>query len=219
LLVIVLSSCAPVPRDFHKPIYEGGELISRGCGSSGPPEVVVIQLSNNVELKVRASSTNSNFYLSTSITAPDNVVFQLSNDSLTIEDNSTNQKWNFEIEFVTTNKRNYLGLEDSIIEITYPNLSQGLQDKIKKSRRESDYINVPTLSKLIGKTQSYDVAFGGRRYFNSGMSYHVNSSDIKIQLEDFSVYLPNIVVNGNEIDLGKIKFVHVKYIGVDPLNC
>ena len=219
LFVTVLSSCAPVPRDFHKPIYEGGDLISRGCGSSGPPEVIVIQLNNNIELKVRASSTNSSFYLSTSLTAPDGFVFQLVNDSIIIEDNHTNKKWNLEIEFVTTNKINYFGSESSIIEITYPNLSQELQTEIKDSRRESGYINVTTLSEIAGKTQSYDVAFGGKRFFNSGMSYQINTKEIESQLEDFSVNLPNIVVNGNEIDLGKIKFIHVKYMGIDPLNC
>jgi hypothetical protein len=219
LFVTALSSCAPVPRDFHKPIYEGGDLISRGCGSSGPPEVIVIQLNNNVELKVRASSTNSNFYLSTSITAPDGVIFQLANDFIIIEDNLTNKKWNLEIEFVTTNQSNYFGSESSIIEITHPNLSQKLQTEIKNSRRESGYINVTTLSEIAGKTQSYDVAFGGKRFFNSGMSYQINTKDIESQLEDFSVNLPNIVVNGNKIDLGKIKFIHVKYMGIEPLNC
>jgi hypothetical protein len=214
-----LSSCAPVPRDFHKPIYEGGDLISRGCGSSGPPEVIVIQLNNNVELKVRASSTNSDFYLSTSITAPDGVVFQLANNYIIIEDNFTNKKWNFEIKFVSTNKNNYFGSDSSIIEIIDPNLSQKLQSVIKDSHRESGFINVTTLSEIAGKTQSYDVAFGGKRFFNSGMSYQVNTKDIESQLEDFSVNLPNIVVNGNEMDLGKIKFIHVKYVGIDSLNC
>ena len=219
LFVTALSSCTPVLRDFHKPIYEGGDLISRGCGSSGPPEVIVIQLNNNVELKVRASSANSNFYLSTNITAPDGIVFQLANDFIIIEDNLTNKKWNLEIEFVTTNKINYFGSEDSIIEITYPNLSQKLQTEIKDSRRESGYINVTTLSEIAGNTQSYEVAFDGKRYFNSGMSYQINSKDIEIQLENFSVKLPNIVVNGNEIYLGEIKFIHVKYMGIEPLNC
>ena len=74
LLTAVLSSCAPVPRDFHKPIYEGGSLISQGCGSSGPLDTMVIQLTDGVEVTVRASSSDSdyafvNFYVKTYITA------------------------------------------------------------------------------------------------------------------------------------------------------
>jgi len=224
LFVTTLSSCAPVPRDFHKPIYEGGTLVSSGCGSSGPPETIVIKLKEGVEIKVRSSNSASNseffnFYVKTYISAPDDVALQLDNDFVIIKDNLTDKSWKLKIEYLTTSKQNYLGSDDSIVEITYPTLSQKVQDKIKNSRQDSEYINVTPLSEIVGRTHSYDVAFGGKRYFNTGLWFNVSTRKMKSQFENFSVYLPSIIINGNKINLGEIKFIHVKYIGIDPLNC
>ncbi|MBW8192861.1 hypothetical protein K0504_17625 [Neiella marina] len=224
LLTAVLTSCAPVPRDFHKPIYEGGTLISQGCGSSGPLDTMVIQLTDGVEVTVRASSSDSdyefvNFYVKTNITAPDGVIFQLENDLIVIEDNLTNKSWKLGIKYLSTYNENYLGLEDSIIESVYPKLSQKVQAEIKESHQEMGLIKVTPLSEIIGITNSYDIAFGRKRYFNTGMWFSTINREMESQLEDFSVYLPSIIVNGNKVDLGEIKFIHVKYIGIDPLNC
>ena len=224
LFAILLSSCAPIPRDFHKPIYENGTIISTGCGGSGPPETIVIQLKEEVEVKVRASSSDSNsefvnFYVKTYITAPDGVVLQLARDSIIIEDNLTDKSWELEIEYLSTYKENYLGSEGSIAEVTYPTLSQNVQTEINKSLQDIGYINVTTLSKIAGRTHSYNIAFGGKRYFNTGLMFNVSTRKMESQLENFSVYLPSIIINGDRVDLGAIKFVHVKYIGIDPLNC
>jgi hypothetical protein len=224
LLAILLSSCAPVPRDFYKPTYEGGTLTSTGCGDSGPPATILIQLEEGIEIKVRASSSDSdyefvNFYVKTYITAPDGVIFQLENDSMVIEDNLTNKSWKLGIEYLSTHNENHLGLKNSIIENVYPKLSQKVQAEIKESHQDIGFIQVTPLSKIIGITNSYDIAFGRKRYFNTGMWFSTINQEMESQLEDFSVYLPSIIVNGNKVDLGEIKFIHVKYIGIDPLNC
>ncbi|ACA85481.1 hypothetical protein [Shewanella woodyi] len=224
LLATLLSSCVPVPRDFYKPIYEEGTVTSSGCGGAGDPATILIQLEEGIEIKVRASSSDSddefvNFYVQTDISAPDGVVFQLANDSMLIEDNLTNKSWRLGIEYLSTNNANYLGLEDSIIEVVYPNLSQKIQAEIKKSHQDTGYIQVEPLSEIIGRTNSYDIAFSKKRYFNTGMWFSTMNQKMESKLENFSVYLPSIIVNGNKVDLGEIKFIHVKYIGIDPLNC
>lgn len=222
--VLVLASCAPVPRDFYKPLHEEGTLISRGCGSSGPPDTIKIFLAEGVEIQMWASSTDSNtefdnFYLFSSINAPEGVELQLDRDYIIVKDNNTSNSWQLNIDFLSTNKKNYLGSPNSILKRSYQGLSEDLIERVKNSDQENGYIRVPALSKISGKTYSYSVLFGGERYFNTGMSFSISTRKILSRLQSFSVSYPEIMINGTKISLDEIRFDRVQYIGIDPLNC
>lgn len=222
--VFVFASCAPVPRDFYKPAYKGGSLVSRGCGSSGPQDTVKILLESGVKVQIRASSGDShpelaNFYLDASLTAAEGVEFQLLTDYIIVKDNNSPNRWKLKVNYLSTNKENYPGPKSLIIDRTFNGLSLEQVKRVKESDSESGYISVPVLSKLNGKTHSYEVAFGRKRYFDTGMSFSIHTSEIKSRLESFSIFYPEIVINGKRVVLGEVRFDRVQYIGIDPLNC
>lgn len=222
--VFVLASCAPVLRDFYKPAYKGGRLVSGGCGSSGPPDTVKILLESGVEVQITASSSDShpelaNFYLYARLTAPEGVEFQLLTDYIMVKDNNSPNGWKLKINDLSTKKENYPGSEGLIIERTFNGLSPEQVDRVKESDSKWGYISVPVLSKLNGKTHSYDVAFGRKKYFDTGMSFSIHTSEIKSRLESFSIFYPEIVINGKRVVLSEVQFDRVQYIGIDPLNC
>lgn len=108
--VLVLTSCAPVPRDFYKPLHEEGVLTSLGCGGSGPADTIKIFLAKDVEIQMRASSTDKNtefdnFYFFSSITAPEGVALQLDRDYIIVKDNNTSNSWELNIDYLSTNKK------------------------------------------------------------------------------------------------------------------
>ena len=222
--VLALASCAPVPRDFYKPFHDEGTLTSRGCGSSGPPDTIRIMLAEGVEFEMQASFTKSpselvNFYFYSTVTAPDDVELQLERDYIVVKDNNVSNSWKLNINFLSTNKRNFLGSSDSILERSFEGFSEELIAEVKNSDRKSGYIQVPTLSKISGKTDSYPVLFGKKRYFDTGMSFSILTREIPFRLQSFSVLYPGILVNGKRVSLGEIRFDRVRYIGIDPLNC
>ncbi|AAN54916.2 uncharacterized protein SO_1864 [Shewanella oneidensis MR-1] len=221
-----LAACAPVPRDYYKPFYEDGEVVSTGCGGSGPSNTIRIPLVSglNVELKtfsskrIRPESIHI-FYLYSKVSAPQDISFQLADEYVIVKDNNSVNSWKLPINYLSTNKNNYLGQSDSIIEREFNGFSDEEINRIEASDRKSGYIQVPALSEIVGKTYFYEVGSGRKRYFNTGMSFSIQTSEITSELENFSIIYPEIIINGVKVNLGEIRFKRVRYIGIDPLNC
>lgn len=116
-------------------------------------------------------------------------------------------------------KKNYVGSSKSILKRSYQGLSDDQIEQVKASDQKSGYIQLPALSKISGKTDSYLVAFGKKRYFNTGMSIAISTKEILTRLQSFSVSYPDIIINDTKFSLGEIRFDRVQYIGIDPLNC
>jgi len=205
-LSIISVSCAPVVRDYYKPIYSEGVTHSSGCGGSGPSDKISISLSEGVELEVSSSSSAKNerfknFHFSASIIAPSGTYFQFEDDEIVIADNTKNKIWNVKIAELTTRAENLLNTNPS------------------ESANKDEYIRVIPTSKIMGNTFfGYNTLFG-KKYFNSGASISIFSSDIEYKLEDYSVQLPSITINGKKYIFEPIRFLHVRSIGIDPLNC
>ncbi|NSM25588.1 hypothetical protein HT094_15495 [Shewanella sp. ZOR0012] len=205
-LSMISISCAPVVRDYYKPIYSEGVTYSSGCGGSGPANKISIQLSEGVELEVSSSSSAKNerfknFHFSASIIAPSGTYFQFESDEIVISDNTTNKTWSVKIVELITRAENI------------PNANSD------ESAKNGGYFSVIPTSKITGNTFfGYNTLFG-KKYFNSGASISIFSSDIEYKLEDYSVQLPSIIINGKKYTIEPIRFLHVRSIGIDPLNC
>ncbi|MEM6190470.1 hypothetical protein [Shewanella scandinavica] len=205
-LSIISVSCAPVVRDYYKPIYSEGVTYSSGCGSSGPADKISIQLSGGVELEVSSSSSAKNerfknFYFAASILAPSGTYFQFESDEIVITDNTTSKIWNVKIAELITRTENI------------SNASVG------ESTNKDEYLRVIPTSKIIGNTFfGYNTLFG-KKYFNSGASISIFSRDIEYKLENYSIQLPSIIINDKKYIIEPIGFLHVRSIGIDPLNC
>ncbi|MCU8106113.1 hypothetical protein L5M38_16440 [Shewanella sp. SM101] len=205
-LSIISVSCAPVVRDYYKPIYSEGVTYSSGCGSSGPADKISIQLSGGVELEVSSSSSAknerfNNFYFSASILAPSGTYFQFESDEILITDNTTNKIWNVKITELITRTENI------------SNTNSG------ESANKDEYLRVNPTSKISGNTFfGYNTLFG-KKYFNSGASISIFSRDIEYKLENYSIQLPSIIINDKKYIIEPIGFLHVRSIGIDPLNC
>lgn len=205
-LSIVSVSCAPVVRDYYKPIYSEGVTHSSGCGSSGPADEISIQLSGGVELVVSSSSSAknerfNNFHFTASIHAPSGTYFQFESDEIVIADNTTNKMWNVKITELITRTDNI------------SNANSG------ESANKDEYLHVNPKSKISGNTFfGYNTLFG-KKYFNSGASISIFSRDIEYKLENYSIQLPSIIINGKKYIIEPIGFLHVRSIGIDPLNC
>ncbi len=205
-LSMISISCAPVVRDYYKPIYSEGVTYSSGCGGSGPANKISIQLSEGVELEVSSSSSTKNerfknFHFSASIIAPSGTYFQFESDEIVISDNTTNKTWSVKIVELITRAENI------------PNANSD------ESAKNGGYFSVIPTSKITGNTFfGYNTLFG-KKYFNSGASISIFSSDIEYKLEDYSVQLPSIIINGKKYIFEPIRFLHVRSIGIDPLNC
>lgn len=205
-LSIISVSCAPVVRDYYKPIYSEGVTYSSGCGSSGPADKISIQLSGGVELEVSSSSSAknerfNNFHFTASILAPSGTYFQFESDEIVITDNTTNKIWNVKITELITRTENI------------SNASAG------ESTNKDESLRVIPTSKIIGNTFfGYNTLFG-KKYFNSGASISIFSRDIEYKLENYSIQLPSIIINGKKYIIEPIGFLHVRSIGIDPLNC
>lgn len=205
-LSIISVSCAPVVRDYYKPIYSEGVTYSSGCGSSGPADKISIQLSGGVELEVSSSSSAKNerfknFYFAASILAPSGTYFQFESDEIVITDNTTNKIWNVKIAELITRTENI------------SNASAG------ESTNKDESLRVIPTSKIIGNTFfGYNTLFG-KKYFNSGASISIFSRDIEYKLENYSIQLPSIIINDKKYMIEPIGFLHVRSIGIDPLNC
>ena len=199
-LSIISVSCAPVVRDYYKPIYSEGVTYSSGCGSSGPADQISIQLSGGVELEVSSSSSAknerfNNFHFTASILAPSGTYFQFESDEIVITDNTTNKIWNVKITELITRTENV------------SNTNSG------ESANKDEYLRVNPTSKISGNT------LFGKKYFNSGASISIFSRDIEYKLENYSIQLPSIIINGKKYIIEPIGFLHVRSIGIDPLNC
>jgi len=182
---MISISCAPVVRDYYKPIYSEGVTYSSGCGGSGPANKISIQLSEGVE----------------PIIAPSGTYFQFESDEIVISDNTTNKTWSVKIVELITRAENI------------PNANSD------ESAKNGGYFSVIPTSKITGNTFfGYNTLFG-KKYFNSGASISIFSSDIEYKLEDYSVQLPSIIINGKKYIFEPIRFLHVRSIGIDPLNC
>lgn len=205
-LSIISVSCAPVVRDYYKPIYSEGVTHSSGCGGSGPADTISIPLSGGVELKVSSSSYSkserfNNFYFRASILAPSGTYFQFDDDKIVISDNITNKIWNVKITELITLAENVLNANSS------------------ESANKDEYLRVIPTSKIMGNTFfGYNTLFG-KKYFNSGASISIFSRDIEYKLENYSIQLPSIIINGKKYIIKPIRFLHVRNIGIDPLNC
>lgn len=204
-LSIISVSCAPVVRDYYKPIYSEGVTHSNGCGGSGPTDNISMQLSGGVELEVSSSSSAKNerfksFHFAASIIAPSGTYFQFESDEIVIADNTTNKTWNVKIAELITRAENI------------PNANSD-------ESTNNGYLSVIPISKITGNTFfGYNTLFG-KKYFNSGASISIFSSDIEYKLEDYSAQLPSIIINGKKYIIEPIRFLHVRSIGIDPLNC
>lgn len=205
-LSIISVSCAPVVRDYYKPIYSEGVTHSSGCGSSGPADEISIQLSGGVELVVSSSSSAknerfNNFHFTASIHAPSGTYFQFESDEIVITDNTINKMWNVKITELITRTDNI------------SNANSG------ESTNKDEYLRVIPTSKISGNTFfGYNTLFG-KKYFNSGASISIFSRDIEYKLENYSIQLPSIIINGKKYIIEPIGFLHVRSIGIDPLNC
>ncbi|MEE2027845.1 hypothetical protein HRJ35_03295 [Shewanella oneidensis MR-1] len=200
-LSIISVSCAPVVRDYYKPIYSEGVTHSSGCGGSGPADKISIPLSGGVELKVSSSSSAKKFYFTASIAAPSGTYFQFDSDEIVITDNAINKVWNVRITELIT-------LPENVSNANSVEPANG-----------NEYLRVIPTSKIMGNTFfGYNTLFG-KKYFNSGASISILSRDIEYKLEDYSVQLPSIIINGNKYITEPIRFLHVRSIGIDPLNC
>jgi hypothetical protein len=205
LALISLISCAPIPRDYHKPFYEGGELKTTGCGSSGPAEKISISLPSEVEITARSSSTEpnekyANFYLYASITAPDGVEFSFDSNEIIISDILTGRKWVLVIAELYTSPNN-------------------VKDKNAKNFYfKNGNLVVPATASIIGSSYIQDTWFKDKKY-NFGATLSLSTKEIDTYLEDFTVSFPPLVIDGITVELKPIRFKHVKYIVITPLNC
>ncbi|MGI2178487.1 hypothetical protein [Shewanella frigidimarina] len=135
------------------------------------------------------------------------VELQFDRDYIIVKENNTSDRWQLNIDLLSTTKKNYLGLPNSILKRSYQDLSNDLIERVKNSDQESGYIQVPVLSRISGKTYSYSVFFGGERYFNTGMSFNIRTREILSRLQSFSISYPDIVINGTKIDLIKLGLI------------
>ncbi|WP_144206994.1 hypothetical protein [Shewanella donghaensis] len=203
------------------PYYEGGELKTTGCGSSGPAERITISLSSGVEITVQSSSTDlsknsskgsskesrnelsekyTNFYLYANITAPDSVEFSFVSNEVIISDNLTSRQWVLTITELYTSPDNVSSQHELGMYFKHSNLL------------------VPATTTIIGKSYIHETWFKDRKY-NFGASISISTKEVDTYLTDFSVSFPSLIINGISSDLKPIRFKHVKYIGITPLNC